>query len=309
MNRLMVAAALLGSTALAGCGSAVVASLDQNAQPQTARVGAHVVSGTVSNGTVETVSDRTSSGVDANAILYLAKVPFTDLEVPTSAEVQFPNGRTDGGTVIPSTGRMQAPSSLADKAIAGGDLSEDLANLRYSDDDSFLQLVQTGNGYGAARYEARSGNNAFLGYVVSGQRSDPAAVGAQTGMATFNGKAQATWFASGSGKGTAQGDSQMIATFAPGGGVVSGGVTNIAVDGVAQPGLAMTLNPSAISGNAYTGSANLVGAASSSGNYQGGFYNADVSETAGTFHLRASGVATSAGIQDVEAVGTFGASK
>lgn len=301
----LVFVAMAGTMLLSGCGAAIVSSLDGGATPQAAKVSAHVVSGAASGDTIgNTVSDRTSAGVDSTATIYMAKVPFSGLEVPTSAELAF-NGKMDSGATIPNTGRMQAPSSLADKAIAGGDLTADLETVKYSDGDSFLQRVDDGNGFVALRYEAKQGDTVFHGYVVGGVRTDASKM-PTTGTATFNGEAHGTWFASSSGKGTAKGDSQVIAAFAPGGGTVNGTVKNITVDGVAQTGLQLNMAPTAINGNSYNGAASLTGAATSSGNYQGGFYSSDASGTAGTFHLRATGVATSAGIQDVEAVGSFG---
>jgi hypothetical protein len=302
--KLSIVLATLGATALlSGCGSAVVASLDGSAVPQQQNIKSHMVSGTADgNGSVSVVSDRTANGVDTTATLFIAKVPFSDAQVPTSAEVSFA-GKTDGGATIQNSGRMQAPASLADKAIAGETINT--ADIRYSDADSFLQMVDAGNGWGAARYEARQGNTAFLGYVVAGQRTEGSAM-PSAGAATYNGKANATWFASSSGKGTATGNSTVIATFAPGGGTVKGTITGIAVDGVAQPGLALNLNPTAIAGNSYAGGATMTGALSSTGNYQGGFYSTGATGTAGTFHMTATGVATSAGIQNVEAVGAFG---
>jgi hypothetical protein len=311
MRSMIMAGALLAVGALSGCGASVVASLDQNAVPTATSGQAHVVAGTMTNGSVTTVTDRTSNGTPASATIFMAEVPFVGIEVPTSASAGF-SGQTDGGLLIPATGRMAAPSSLADKAIAGQDISADIENLKYSDSDSFLQLVGTGNGFAMVKYEAQQGSTGYLGYVVAGldgTKSTDAQIAAQTGTATFNGKASATWFASGTGKADATGDATVTATFAPGGGTAGGAISNIAVAGVAQPGLSVVLAPAAIAGSAYNGAATMTGAAASNGNFQGQFFNPDVNGTAGTFHLRATGVTTSAGVQDVEAVGAFGGNR
>lgn len=300
MRSFAIFAALAGASALSGCGSVVVATLDGGAEPQQANVKSHVVKGPADAGGVASVTDRTSNGVDTTVTLYVAKVPFTDnVEVPTSAAVAF-SGQTDAGAPIPPTERLRAPTELADRALRGEPI--DTSNIRYGDGDSFLQLVSSGNGYAAARYETKAGGTGHLGYVVAGQRSDASAI-PTAGTATFNGKAHATVFGSASGRASAEGNARIVANF--GNRTVNGTISNLTVGGQAQPGTQIILNQAPIAGNSYSGSVNMTGAASSSGNYQGGFYNPEVNGTAGSFHLRASGV----GGQDIEAVGAFGGNR
>ncbi len=293
--------AVAATAALAGCGSAVIGTIDGSAVPQRAAVQSHMLAGTLgADGKIGTVTDRTASGVATDVTVNVGKVPFSDTEVPSSTEVAF-KGTMTGGTTIPDSGRMLADRQLVDDALAGRPIDQDA--IKYGNGDAMLQVVGTGNGFVAGRYTNKAGGTGFLGYVVAGERtkSMPTA-----GLATFVGKANATVVGSSSGTQNATGNVTLTAAFAAGGGTVGGTITGLTA-GAGSPTYNLALAPAAISGNSY-GNGSITSASGgvvTSSNYQGGFYNAGATGTAGTFYLQGTGM----GGQSVEMVGAFGGNR
>lgn len=135
---------------------------------------------------------------------------------------------------------------------------------------------------------------------------------ATVGTASYKGKASATTIGSQTSRLTVVGDSTIVADFTPGGGTVTGTVTNIALDGTSQPTLDPSRDAQPIRGSfsafKFSGDTNPAEGPSSS-EYQGAFYGSDASETAGTFQFGAPGTELGIGIGTIHGVGSFGASR
>ncbi len=282
-------AASLCVVALAGCGG--LSANQPSLTTQTAAAKWHGVGYAKSaTGNVIGVIDKSDNAQTGRLVTTLAN------GLATSADVEL-DGTMEGGTRVPK----------------GDNLKVDPANTaNFSNNDSFLGRALAGSSYNVVQYRTRSGTTDFIAYGSHGTLTGNMPSG---GSFAYAGKAVGSAYGSATGQAEIAGDVRIDATFQPGGGNVSGRISNL--NGPLQ-GVDILLNQKTISGNSYangqlslvaaggnTPVANLTGA-----DYQGSFFGTGAAETAGTFQLGAQAVPmVGGGAQRVEAVGGFGAGR
>ncbi len=278
-------AAVLSLSALAACGSG---ANRPDITTSSVNVRGHGMAlSTDAAGTPAFVYDKSDAYLEGNVTRTMAN------GVPISANAGF-DGKLDNGTSIP--GR--------------NDMKVDAANLNsFTATDAFLSVVRSGNAHGLYAYGTRGSGRDYTVYASGGDRTGNMPT---SGMATFNGGAEATVFSSLTGKSVVTGKSQLTANFSNG--TVSGKLYEL---NGALAGTDIVLGQRAVVGPNFTNGevaltvagTQIPNATLTSSDYQGSFFGSGAGEAAGTFQFSATNMPTLAGTQNLSGVGGFSASR